>query len=67
MAPILFVWNINMAAVSFVWNINMNAVTSCEKRYIPKSWHIFYLVSDDSVLAATPIHDPAEMESVYHS
>ena len=56
-----------MAAVSFVWNINMTAVTSCEKRYIPKSWHIFYLVSDDSVLAATPIHDPEEMESVYHS
>ena len=56
-----------MAAVSFVWNIKMTAVTSCEKRYIPKSWHIFYLVSDDSVLAATPIHDPEEMESVYHS
>ena len=66
-AAILFVWNINTAAVSLVWNTNMAAVTSGEKRYIPKSLHIFYLVSDDSVLAATPIHDPAEMESVYHS
>ena len=58
-----------MAAVSFVWNINMTAVTSCEKVY--KLYlnldTFFYLVSDDSVLAATPIHDPEEMESVYHS